>query len=133
MIVVVDASVVVALLVDTGSAGGWAEQALRGHDLAAPALMPAEVANVLRRNAANGRLNQDFATLAHDRLLDLPVTLFPFPPLAGRAWELRAGVSSYDAWYVALAESLDAPLVTLDERLTRATGPRCRFLTLPLG
>jgi hypothetical protein len=42
-------------------------------------------------------------------------------------WELRANVTSYDAWYVAVAEQCDLPLATLDQRLARATGPRCRF------
>ena len=51
--------------------------------------------------------------------------------LATRAWEFRDSVTYYDATYVALAELLDAPLVTLDRRLARASGPRCAFLTPP--
>jgi len=46
-----------------------------------------------------------------------------------RVWQLRANVTPYDAWYVALAEALDVPLATLDLRLATAPGPRCRFLT----
>jgi predicted nucleic acid-binding protein len=41
-------------------------------------------------------------------------------------------VTPYDAWYVALAEALDATLVTLDLRLARANGPTCTFLTPPI-
>ena len=44
---------------------------------------------------------------------------------------LRENVTSYDAWYVALAEALDCPLVTLDRRLSRASGPTCEFITPP--
>ena len=62
----------------------------------------------------------------------LPVELFPFGPLAARVWELRENVTPYDAWYVALAESLDADVATLDVRLSRAAGPRCTF-RLPSG
>lgn len=42
---------------------------------------------------------------------------------------MRDAVSSYDGWYVALAEALDVPLLTLDRKLARAAGPRCAFLT----
>jgi predicted nucleic acid-binding protein len=51
----------------------------------------------------------------------------PYPPFADRVWELRASVSAYDAWYVAVAEELACPLATLDARLSRAAGPRCAF------
>ena len=56
----------------------------------------------------------------------LVIELFPYAPFASRVWELRDNVSPYDAWYVALAESLQADLVTLDRRLTRAAGCRWR-------
>lgn len=61
-------------------------------------------------------------------LLDLRVELFPYAPFATRIWDLRDNVTCYDAWYVALAETLSAPLATLDARLAKASGPRCRFL-----
>jgi predicted nucleic acid-binding protein len=57
----------------------------------------------------------------------LSVELFPYGPLAERIWELRANVTPYDAWYVALSEELGVPLLTLDGRLARAPGPTCRF------
>lgn len=131
MTFVVDASAMVALLADTGSDGAWAEAAVAGHDLAAPHLMPAEVANVLRRNAVSGRLGADLATLAHARLVEARVALFPYAPLARRVWELRDNLSAYDAWYVALAESLDVMLLTLDRKLMQAAGPRCAFAVPP--
>lgn len=57
--------------------------------------------------------------------------LFPFAPFAGRIWALRENLTSYDAWYVALAEALDCPLATLDRKLSRASGPRCDVLAPP--
>lgn len=53
--------------------------------------------------------------------------LVPFEPFAERVWELRRNVTSYDAWYVAVAEAFRLPLATLDRRLSRASGPSCRF------
>lgn len=129
MTVVVDASCVAAALFDDGVAGRWAETQLTGDDLAAPHLMPVEVANVLRRAVLAGELTADVGSLAHADLLALPVALFAYEPLAERVWELRASVTAYDAWYVALAEALDAPLATVDVRLSRSTGPRCPFRT----
>ena len=52
----------------------------------------------------------------------------PFRPFAGRIWELRNNLTSYDAWYVAAAESLGAPMVSLDRRLAHAKGPKCAVL-----
>jgi len=129
--VVVDASVVVAALVDSGSIGQWAAEALAGEDLAAPHLMPVEAANILRRAGSAGDLPADTATLAHEDLIQLRVDLYPYEPHATRVWELRDNLTCYDAWYVALAEALDVPLVTLDRRIARAPGPRCKFRLPP--
>lgn len=128
MTLVVDASMVVAALVDSGTDGRWAEALLTGDSLAAPHLMPAEAANILRRSAAGGVISAEQASLAHADLLDLRVELFPYAPFAARVWELRENVTCYDAWYVAVAEALGAPLATLDARLAKAPGPRCRFM-----
>jgi predicted nucleic acid-binding protein len=128
---VVDASVVVAALVDSGEAGRWAGEVLRSHALAAPHLMPVEALNTLRRAEAAGRISSDTAALAVADLVDLRAELFPFEPLIERAWQLRGAITAYDAWYVALAEGLDAPLATLDHRLASAPGPVCTFMTPP--
>jgi predicted nucleic acid-binding protein len=93
--------------------------------------MPVEAANILRLAAHNGDISEDNASLAHADLLALSVELFAYEPLAARVWELRANVTAYDAWYVALAEALDLTLATLDARLTRAPGPSCRFAIPP--
>lgn len=129
MTLVADATVVVAALVDSGSEGAWAESVLAGEDhLAAPHLLPVEVANMLRGAAAREAISEDVAALAHADLLDLSVELFPYAPFAERVWELRGNLTAYDAWYVALAEWLGVGLGTLDRRLAGAPGPRCPFL-----
>jgi len=129
MTLVIDSGFVVAALVDSGPVGTWADHLLVTDNLAAPHLMPVEVANVLRRAAMAGEISADTAAMAHGDLLSLRVELFAYEPFATRVWELRENVTAYDGWYVALAESLDAELATLDLRLTKATGPRCAFAT----
>jgi len=128
MTVVIDSGLVVAALVDSGEVGTWADHLLGTDDLAAPHLMPVEVTNVLRRAAMAGEISADTAALAHADLLGLRVELFAYEPFAARVWELRENVTAYDGWYVAVAESLDAKLATVDLRLAKAAGPRCRFV-----
>ena len=128
MTLVVDASVVVAALVDVGEEGTWAEQVLARTPIVAPHLLPVEVASALRRAVAARLISDDIATLALEDLLDLSIALRPFADQADRIWALRATVTPYDASYVALAEALDAPLATLDRRLIRAPGPTCEFV-----
>lgn len=131
MTLVVDASVVVAGLVDESAIGRWAEEMLAEPGLAAPALMPFEASNILRRVSLRGEVGEDVTRLAHADLLDLAVELVGYEAIAARAWELRSTVTVYDASYVAVAEALEAPLATLDLRLARSPGPRCRFATPP--
>ena len=131
MTLVVDAGLVVAALIDNGPDGTWAEGQLAADQLAAPHLMPVEVANILRRAVLAGRVSEDAASMTDADLLALRVELFPYGPFAARVWELRLNVTAYDAWYVALAESLDSKLATLDKRLCRAPGCRCAFQTSP--
>ena len=128
---VVDASVLVAALVDSGPEGKWAESVIAEGSLTGPELVLVEVTNVLRRLEQTGEISRLEATSAHRDLLRLDLGLFAFAPFAGRVWELRSNLSSYDAWYVAMAEAFDCPLATLDRRLSRATGPDCDFLTPP--
>lgn len=131
MTLVVDASVVVAALVDSDEMGRWAEEVLLSGHLAAPHLMPVEVANILRRSVRGGDVSGDSASLAHADLQDIRVELFPYGAVASRAWDLRDNLTLYDAWYVAVAEMLDAELATLDRRLTRAARTRCGLVVPP--
>jgi len=128
---VVDASMVVAALVDSGRYGEWATDQMRGERPAAPHLLHAEVVNVLRRSELAGDISGDVAGLAYSDLCNLAVDLYPFEPFAERIWELRRTVTAYDAWYVALAESVGASLATLDNRLAAAPGPECEIVTPP--
>ncbi|MFT5531237.1 MAG: putative nucleic acid-binding protein [Candidatus Poriferisodalaceae bacterium] len=128
MTIVVDASAIVALLVDDGVDGRWVEQQLSDATLVGPHLLHIEVASVLRRAVLSGDLSSDAANLAYRNLFLLPIELSPLEPFARRVWDLRPTVTAYDAWYVALAEALDAPLVTLDARLAGAPGPTCTFV-----
>lgn len=129
MTLVDDASVVAAALVDTGPDGEWAEQILRRTGLWAPHLMPIEVASILRRAVRTGELSASEAAQAHADVVAFPAHLAPYEPFADRVWSLRDNLTAYDAWYAALAEALDAPLATLDQRLASAPGPTCRILT----
>ena len=122
---VVDASVLVVALADDGDDGDGARARLRGEKLAAPELIDLEVTSVLRGRLAGGHIDLRRAELALDDLSDVPLTRVPHRRLIARCWELRSNLTVYDAAYVALAEALDATLVTGDARLARATGPRC--------
>jgi predicted nucleic acid-binding protein len=126
--VVIDASVVVAALVDSGPHGDWAEEVLAGGSLQAPELVRAEATNILRRLERAKLITTPEANAAQDDLIQLDIELFPFEPFAGRIWELRHNVISYDAWYVAIAEALDLAIATLDEPLSRSNGVACKFL-----
>ena len=131
MTVVVDASLLFAALTDTGPVGEWAEGVLEQGESIAPHLALVETMNVLRRRELAGKLSRLEAATAARELVLLEVDLLPFTPFAARVWELRTNLTSYDAWYVAVAEAFDVPLATLDRRLADAPGPRCRFLLPP--
>ena len=87
-----------------------------------------EATNVLRRLELSNRITAPEATAAQGDLMQLEIEVFPFEPFAERVWDLRQSVTSYDAWYVAIAEALRFPLATLDERLAKSNGPKCEFL-----
>ena len=122
---VVDASVVVAALVDSGEDGRWAEGQILAHDLAGPHLVLAEASNILRRAGLSQQLSGEGSSLAHSDLLGLDIELFPFKPFAPRVWQMRENVTAYDGWYLALAEGLECSLLTLDRRLARTPGIEC--------
>ncbi len=127
MTVVIDASALVAALVDSGKEGDWADQVTASGPLLAPELLLAETANTLRRLEAAGTLERFEAASAFRDLLLLDLELLPFAPFAERIWELRNNLTSYDAWYVAIAEAFNCPLATLDRKLIQASGPTCLF------
>lgn len=122
---VVDAIVLVVALADDGPDGDQARRRMRGEVLAAPELVDLEVASVLRRQHLTGAIDVRRAGLALADLAALPLHRAPHLPLLPRCWELRESLTVYDATYVALAEALEATLITGDRRLARASGPRC--------
>lgn len=129
---VVDASFVMVLLTNSSDAvTTWANDLIDGAVLVAPHLMPVEVTSALRSTERREILTPEQAALTHQDLIELDVELHPFEPFASRVWALRHSVSPYDAWYLALAERLEAPLVTLDRRLTCASDARCEFILPP--
>ncbi|WBB57767.1 type II toxin-antitoxin system VapC family toxin [Streptomyces sp. WMMC500] len=128
--IVVDSSAVVDLLVDTGTRGKAAARHLAGESLLwAPYLIDTEVASVLLRLERAGMLAGEETTRAVTDYRTLPIRRHEHLPLLERVRQLGS-VRSYDAFYVALAEGLDAPLLTSDARLARAPGPRCRIINL---
>ncbi|HEX6754023.1 MAG TPA: type II toxin-antitoxin system VapC family toxin [Solirubrobacterales bacterium] len=120
---VMDASVLVAVLTG-GECSSWAERQLsarsKRHSLWAPHLIDAEVGHSLRRLASIGRLEDDRAAAALRDLTGFPLRRIVHAGLLDRAWALRHNFSFYDGLYVALAQQLDTPLVTLDVRLAKA-------------
>jgi len=123
--------VVVAALIDDGLAGRWAAS---GAAVSAARRPAPHAGGGCQCSAASslGRRHLGRRGLArHLDLIALQVSLFPCDACARRVWELRADVTAYDAWYVALAEVLGAQLATLDDRLRRAPGPRCKFAAVP--
>ena len=127
MSIVIDSSVLVAALVDGGAAGVWAERIIAAGDLYSTQILPAEASNILRRFERAEIISRPEVNAAHDELIRLPVELVAFSPVASRVWELRHTMTAYDAWYVAVAEGLRLPLATLDDKLSRAAGARCKF------
>jgi len=124
-VIVIDASVVAPALADDGEDGDRARDRLRGEQLAAPELVDLEVVSTLRRAARAGRLDERRSAQALADLGALPLRRVPHLPLLPRVWELRDNLTAYDASYVALAEALDALLLTADGPLGRAVGVRC--------
>ncbi len=124
---VVDASCLCEVLVDGPAAEAVRRRLATDGDHAAPHIVDVEVFGVLRREHLRGRLDRTEAALAVEDLETWPGERFGHRLLLSRAWQLRDTVRGWDAMYVALAEALDAVLVTTDRRLAAASGPACRI------
>ena len=118
---VVDASVIVDLLVEHPRAAS-VRAALEGIDGVAPSLIDAEVLHAITRYVRRGEMSDERARQALKLLIDADIDRFPITPLVADAWALRHNISSYDAFYIALARSLGCPLVTCDRALAGAPG-----------
>lgn len=109
-----------------GSSGAAARAMLREQAaLSVPAIFPAEVTSAVRALALRGAVSPGRARAAVSSVASVRAELYPFAPFLARVWELRENLTVYDAWYVALAETLGTTLLTADLRLASATGPRC--------
>lgn len=117
--IVVDASALVEILLNT-EVGRRIDAAIGAHEMSAPELLDSEVCSVLARLERAGELAAHRVDTAVADLALAPVDRFPHVPLLNRVRHLWHNISAYDAWYVALAESLDCGLVTIDRRLARA-------------
>lgn len=124
-VIVVDASVLAVALGDDGIDGQAARLRLAKETMAAPEIIDLEVVSVWRRHVSARLMTARRAAAALSDLEDLPLRRSPHRPLLARIWELRHGVSPYDAAYVALAEALNVILVTADARLSRAPRIGC--------
>jgi len=122
---IVDASCLYEVVVDGVRAEEVRRSLAADPDQAAPHVVDVEVVSAIRRDHGLGRLDRTAASQAVDDLRDWPGERFGHQPLLHRVWELRATVRAWDATYVALAEALGATLLTLDQRLAGAAGPRC--------
>jgi len=125
-VIVLDASAVVAVLVGPGSGAerirGKVESP--GESLHVPHVMDLEVLHALRRQTLLGTLSRERGAEAIEDLKNIAFVRYPHASLVDRVWELKENLTAYDAAYVALAEALDAPLVTMDARLAQAPGIR---------
>ena len=126
--IVVDASALLEFLLQT-SLGARVEARLfrEGDELHAPHLLDVEIVQGLRRLARTGEVSSVRADEAIADLTDLDLHRHPHFDLLGRAWKLRDNLSAYDAMYVALAEAIEATMVTCDGPLARAPGHRARI------
>ena len=126
--IVVDASALIEILLRTPAAGAVEKQLFDTQEtLHAPHLLDVEVTQVIRRYATSGEIDQDRGREALMDLADFPLRRYPHGFLLPRVWELRDNLTAYDAVYVALAEALDARLLTRDRRLAAAAGQHARI------
>jgi predicted nucleic acid-binding protein len=121
--IVSDASLVVDFLIDEGERGEWAAAEIASaRRICAPHLLDVEVLAALRKRVSARELSSSRGLTAVRDLADLPISRYPSVHLLERIWQLRGRLTAYDAAYVALAEALAVPVVTLDQRLGRVGG-----------
>jgi predicted nucleic acid-binding protein len=125
-VIVVDASALLELLLQTEAAKAVEARLFDGSTLHAPHVLDLEVAQVLRRYERIGDLSSQRGRAALDVLGAFRIERYPHYLFLSRVWSLRANVTAYDACYLALAEALDAPLLTRDRRLASVPGHGAR-------
>lgn len=128
---VVDASALVELLTRNPAAGPVATAVARG-DAVAPGLLDAEVLHVLARLERSGHLSKAGTEAAAEALAAAPISRISHAAVTRAAWRLRGRVSAYDAMYAGLAQVMDCPLVTGDQRLARAVMGEVAVTVVPV-
>jgi predicted nucleic acid-binding protein len=128
--IVVDASVLVTALGHDGDEGRQVRERLRGKRVFAPEIVDLEVASYVRRARREGQIGPQRAVQALADLALASIARVSHTPFLSRIWELRDNLTPYDAAYVVLAETMQAPLVTADARMSRAPGIRCEVVVL---
>jgi predicted nucleic acid-binding protein len=127
-VIVIDASVVVEIVLRMPAAAALQSRLFEPRlTLYAPHLLDIEVAQAVRRSAASGYIDPERGREALADLADFPLHRYPHAFLLQQVWDLRNNLSAYDAVYVVLAQTLDAPLLTRDRRLAHAAGHRARI------
>jgi predicted nucleic acid-binding protein len=127
-VIVVDASALLEVILRTPAAKAVEERLFVPREpLHAPHLIDVEVAQVIRRYAATGEVANERGHAALTDVADFPLRRYPHDFLLPRIWDLRNELTAYDAVYVALAELLDAPLLTRDRRLAASPGHRAQI------
>jgi predicted nucleic acid-binding protein len=130
-VIVVDASAVLEILLQTPAAPRVSKRIFAtGETLHAPHVLDLEIAQVLRRYTRLGDISSQRGSEAITDLADLPLTRYPHLVLLPRIWELRHNFTAYDAAYLALAEALEAPLVSRDRALALSARHRARVEVL---
>lgn len=126
----VDASALLEVLLRTEAAAVVEARLFTGETLHAPHLLDLEVAQVLRRYERAGELTAGRGGEALEDLASIRIERYPQQVFLSRVWAMRSNATAYDACYLALAEVLDAPLVTRDRRLAVVPGHGARVEVL---
>jgi len=131
--IVVDASALVEFLLRTLTGVTVGTRIFADdHSLHAPHLLDVEVAHAVRKFVARGVVAHERGAMALQLLTDLSIVRYSHLGLLRRVWQLRDNVSAYDATYIALAESLDVPLLTCNQRLARASNHKAKIEFIPV-
>jgi predicted nucleic acid-binding protein len=132
-VIVIDASALVEFLLRTLTGVVVGNRIFAAaSSLHAPHLLDVEVAHVVRKFVARGIVAPERGAIALQLVAGLSIVRYSHLGLLSRIWQLRDNISAYDATYVALAEALDAPLLTCDQRLAGASNHKAKIEFIPI-